>query len=229
MNGRHLLPAVAMAVLCGCTAPPPPAPPPVAVLAPAAARQQLTNGSATCDFDVTWLTVSGIDEGAAATANAALDLTPEPADCAETTTINGGYRGQALNERGVLSVAYLVTRSVPGGAYPNQTLQTFVIDLRTGQEIPLDDVLTPAGRAAFVDACGKGLDPRLDPNDLCRTTYDTGPDAPYTVTRDGLVAQPYNEVPHAAQALAEQGVLVPWAALGDGLRPGTPIAALAGR
>jgi hypothetical protein len=235
MNGRYVLLVGTLVALAGCGAPAPavaPAatPPQAAALAPAAARQQLTNGAATCDYDVTWLTVTGLDADATATANAALDLTPQPADCEESVSVSGGYRGTTLNERGVLSVTYLVSRYVPRGTYPDQTLQTFVIDLATGQEIPLDDVLTPQGRTAFVDACRKGLDPGLGGTDYCGYAYDSaGPDAPYTVTRDGLVAQPHNEVPHAAQALAERGVLVPWASLRDGLRTGTPIAALAGR
>jgi hypothetical protein len=230
MNGRYVLLLGAMVALTACTAPAAPPPAQVAAVAPAAARQQLTNGAATCDYDVTWLTVSGLTDDAIATANAALDLTPQPADCAESVSVSGGYRQTTLNERGVLSATYLVSRYVPGGAYPDQTLQTFVIDLATGQEIPLDDVLTPQGRAAFLDACRKGLDPGLAGTDYCGSAFESsGPDAPYTVTRDGLVAQPHNEVPHVAQALAEKGVLVPWAALGDGLRTGTPIAALAGR
>jgi hypothetical protein len=234
MNGRYVLLLAALAALAACTAPAPAATPaaPVqaAALAPAAARQQLANGGATCDYDVTWLTVSGLTDEATATANAALDLTPQPADCEESVSVSGGYRDTTLNEHGVLSVTYLVSRYVPQGAYPDQTLQTFVIDLATGQEIPLDDVLTPQGRTAFVDACRNGLDPGLAGTDYCGNAYDPGgPDAPYSVTRDGLVAQPHNEVPHVAQALAEKGVLVPWAALTDGLRPGTPISALAGR
>jgi hypothetical protein len=234
MNIRCALLVAVLAALAGCAGPAPsgpPAPPAaVATLAPAAARQQLTNGAATCDYDVDWRVVSGIDGGAAATANAALDLTPQPADCEESVSVSGGYRDTTLNEHGVLSLTYLVSRHAPQAAYPDQTLQTFVIDLATGEEIRLDDVLTPQGRIAFVDACRKGLDPGLAGTDYCGSAYDpAGPDAPYTVTRDGLVAQPHNEVPHAAQALAEKGVPVPWAVLGDGLRPGTPIAALAGR
>ncbi len=49
------------------------------------------------------------------------------------------------------------------------------------------------------------------------------------MTRDGLVAHVYTDVPYVAQALARDGVPVPWATLGEGLRPGTPVAALAGR
>jgi hypothetical protein len=232
MNGRCVLLLGALVALTACTAPAPAAPPSaqVAVVAPAAAKQQLTNGAATCDYDVRWLTVSGLTDDATATANAALDLTPQPADCEESVSVSGGYRETTLNEHGVLSATYMISRYVPGGAYPDQTLQTFVIDLATGQEIPLDDVLTASGRTAFVEVCRKGLDPGLAGTDHCGNAYDaSGPDAPYTVTRDGLVAQPHNEVPHVAQALAEKGVLVPWTALGAELRTGTPIAALAGR
>ncbi|SHK41954.1 hypothetical protein SAMN05443637_10642 [Pseudonocardia thermophila] len=245
---RHvLLAAIAAAALAGCsgaagTAVPVPPTATVAaptstavsgqaVLAPESASTTITNGSATCDYDVTWLTVHGIPADAAATANAALDLTPDPIDCEESAAVSGGYRDEALNERGVLSTAYVITRSVPGAAYPGSTMQTFVIDLASGEEIPLADVLTERGRAAFVAGCRAGLDPQLVTGvDLCASLYaEPGPDAPYTATREGLVAHVYNEVPHAVQALAERGVLVPWAALGDGLRPGTPIAALAGR
>jgi len=237
MNGRYVLLLAVLAALAGCTAPAPAAvaaaPPPAqtATLAPAAAKQQLTNGAATCDYDVTWLTVSGLTADATATANAALDMTPQPADCEDSVSVSGGYRDTTLNERGVLSATYMVFKFAAGAAYPNLILQTYVIDLATGQEIPLDDVLTPQGRTTFVDACRKGLDPGLAGfGDYCGYAYDTaGPDAPYTVSRDGLVAQPRNEVPHVSQALADKGVLVPWAALGEGLRPGTPIAALAGR
>ena len=235
MIGRYVLLTALLTALAACAAPAPAAAPsgtsaPAATLAVAAARQQLTNGGATCDYDVTWLTVSGIGNDAVATANAALDLTPQPADCEESAHIEGGYRGTALNEHGVLSTAYVVSRFVTGTAHPARTVQTYVIDLSTGEEIPLDDVLTPQGRDAFVAGCRKGLDPQLAGVDYCGDAFASrGPDAPYTVTREGLVAQVYTDVPYAVQALAENGVLVPWAALGDGLRPGTPIAAVAGR
>ncbi len=155
MKARHAAVVVALAAVTACSTPAPPAPAVVtatasaATTAPSSVKQQLTNGSATCDFDVTWLTVSGIDADATATANAALDLTPEPADCEESTTVTGGLDGPVLNERGVLSTAYHVERSVQGTAHPARSALTFVIDLATGEEIPLDDVLTPQGRTDF--------------------------------------------------------------------------------
>lgn len=240
MARPYILLVAVLAGLAACAAPAPAAGGPApatatataatATIAPGSAKQTLTNGAATCDFDVTWLTVSGIAADATATANAALDLTPGPADCEESATVTGGLDGPVLNEHGVLSTAYHVERFVHGTAHPARTAVTFVIDLATGEEIPLDDVLTDQGRAAFVAACRKGLDPQLADADPCDAAFaGGGPDAPYTVNRDGLVAHVYTDVPYAVQALAHDGVPVPWAALGDGLRPGTPVAALAGR
>lgn len=110
--------------------------------------------------------------------------------------MSGGCTDVAVHTDGVLSLAYRTTRTVAGAAYPAVTLQAFTFDLASGQEVTLDDLLGPAGRDAFVVACGRAAVQR---------------------------------VPHAAQALAEHGVLVGWATLDDGLLPGTVVAPLAGR
>lgn len=180
---------------------------------------------AVCDYDLMWLAVSGGDRAVADAATAALDLSPDPADCQLTATVDGGISGRPFHEGGVLSLAYLVTISARDAAHPGNSMQTFVIDMSTGRPIALDDVLTPTGRAAFVAGCRAGLDERLADTDYCRDAY-AGADAPYTVTRYGLVAQPFNAVPYVGQGLVTDGVLVPWSALGGGLRPGK-VAALA--
>lgn len=132
----------------------------------------------------------------------------------------------ALDGHGVLSLAYTTLTTVPEAAHPFAERTSITLDLRTGSPIRLDDLLTEVGRQSYVQRCVDGLARRafdgIDP-EYCATALE-GPTAQFTITPAGLVAQPYNEVPHVSQALAEDGVLVAWADLGEGLRAGTVVA-----
>ena len=186
-----------------------------------------------CDYDLTWVQVTGPGRDLAAM-NHALDLTPEPAECAEPgESESGGYTGTALNRDGVLSLRYTVLTVVPGTAHPVSDRLTYAFDLRTGTPIALADLLTADGLRTMLDRCAAGLNARLDsPDPLVRGYCSdalTGSEPAFTITEKGLVAEPYEALPHVTQGIAEDGVLVTWAELGRGLRTGTVVAPFAGR
>jgi hypothetical protein len=239
---RHPLAVAASAGLlallcaaCGSSAAPQ-AVPATAPAPPAATSAQLTPqhmaktvtgaGGAACTYDLTWVSVAGVP--AADAIGKAVSLDPKPDACTDPGDESGGYDKPSLNEGGLLSFAYLISSYAEGAPHPNNEVRTYTFDLATGKALTLDDVLTPAGRTAFVAGCKAAIDKELADADYCEPSLSAA-DAPFTVTRDGLVAQPMNEVPHAAQGLVADGVLVPWKALADGLKPGTKVAALAGR
>lgn len=240
---RLVVMACLAVVLCAACTPAAPgvAPDPASASGPPDAVRVVTThlqrsdpapGGGRCDYDLTWAQVQGLEPRVAAAVNAALDLTPGPAECTSPgASVTGGYRAVALDAHGVLSLAYTTLTTVPGAAYPSSERTAVTLDLRTGDPIRLDDLLTDVGRRLFVQRCVDGLARRapdgIDPQ-YCATALDE-PTPQFTITPGGLVAQPYNEVPHVSQALAEDGVLVTWTEIGDGLRAGTVVAPLAGR
>jgi hypothetical protein len=203
-----------------------------------APREEPEEWRPTCDVDVSWFEMFGLADAAAEKrVNEALAsdwTTPIPKDAAgkctddamigisATSTIN-------LQDKDVLSI--LISGETNGGAYPNHSLQWINVGTKTGRVFTLKDTIKQASlptvkAKVLAEIRARGSEPG-DMDflvEIAERSFDEPEHIAFEVRADGIVISYFNSLPHAMQAIDEDGTLIKWSELSGAIVEGSELA-----
>jgi hypothetical protein len=195
----------------------------------------------TCDVDVSWYELFGLADAAAEKkANEALASSwtaPIPKTAAgkcdddamigisATSTIK-------LQDKDVLSIE--IAGETNGGAYPNHSLEWINVGTKTGRVFTLKDTIKQASLAAVKDKVVAAIRARgTEPGDMdflvdiAERSFETPEHIAFEVRAEGINISYFNSLPHAMQAIDEDGTLVKWSDLSGAIIEGSELSAFA--
>jgi hypothetical protein len=195
----------------------------------------------TCDVDVSWFEVFGLADAAAEKkANEALAAdwtTPIPKDAAGKCTDDAMIGTSAtstikLQDKGVLSVE--IAGETNGGAYPNHSLQWVNVGTKTGRVFTLKDTIKQASLPALEAKVVAAIRARgSEPGDMdylveiAERSFDEPENIAFEVRAEGINISYFNSLPHAMQAIDEDGTLIKWSDLSGAIVENSELAGFA--
>lgn len=180
---------------------------------------------AKCDYARSWLQVTNLTDSLRDSINAALDHDPRHTvkACKNFARFEGGVATIEANTRGVLSVVYRFDTIQYGDTYSELALAN--LDLKSGNSIPLSDVVDPSGVELLIARCDEQWaerareqgDPEARKDFHCRkalTGQSGQANEQFSLSPAGVVVRIDREVPRGARRLLPQGgFVIPWADL----------------
>jgi hypothetical protein len=225
-----------------------------AVTAPVAVKREIKDSAPlaeptefrpTCDVEVSYYEVFGLADAAAEKkANEALAgewTTPIPrtaaGKCDDEAMIGVSATSTIkLQDKDVLSIE--IAGETNGGAYPNHSLEWINIGTKTGRVFTLKDSIKqaslPAVKAKVVAALrARAVAEGGEPSDMdylvdiAERSFESPENIAFEVRAEGINISYFNSLPHAMQAIDEDGTLVKWADLSGAIVEGSELSAFA--
>lgn len=207
--------------------------------------QEPTEFRPTCDVEVSYYEVFGLADAAAEKkVNEALAgewTAPLPKDAAgkctdeyfigitATSTIK-------LQDKDILSIE--IAGETNGGAYPNHSLEWINVGTKTGRRFTLKDTIKQASLPSVKDKVVAALRARAvaeggEPSDMdylvdiAERSFESPENIAFEVRAEGINISYFNSLPHAMQAIDEDGTLIKWSELSGAIIEGSELSAFA--